>query len=128
MFESGIETTIIFTAIVLCLYLNERLKLVHEKLDRTLEVFDGLRDYLYEIDPQFDDERKSRKAFNNDESMFAGMNDMELIRKKRKPESELLLLHSFDERAAQRSSGTAQKRGAPQLYVRPLSASMYSTI
>ena len=86
MFESGVEKTIILAAIVLWFaqswYLNERLKLVHEKLDRTLEAFDGLRDYLYEIDPQFDDERESRRAFNNDESMFAGMNDMELIRKK----------------------------------------------
>ena len=88
MFENGMEKTIILTAIVLWIahgwYLNERLKDVHEKLDRTLETLDGLRDYLYETDPQFDDERESRRAFENDESMFAGMNDMELIRKKEK--------------------------------------------
>ncbi len=88
MFESGIEKTIILTAIVLWFahgwYLNERLKRVHEKLDRTLEVFDGLRDYLYEIDPQFDDERESGRAFENDEHMLAGMNDMELVRKKKR--------------------------------------------
>lgn len=86
MFESGIEKTIIITAIVLWFahgwYLNERLKHVHEKLDRVLESFDGLRDYLYEIDPQFDDERESRQAFENGDSMFSGMNDMELIRRK----------------------------------------------
>lgn len=86
MFESGIEKTIILTAVVLWFahgwHFNARLKRVHEKLDRTLEALDGLRDYLYEIDPQFNDERESRRAFNNDESMFAGMNDMELIRKK----------------------------------------------
>jgi uncharacterized membrane protein len=72
MFETGIEKT----------YLNDRLKHVHEKLDRVFEAFDGLRDYLYEIDPQFDDERESHKAFENGESMFAGMDDMELIRRK----------------------------------------------
>lgn len=86
MFENGIEKVIILTAIALWFahgwYLNERLKLIHEKLDRTIETFDGLRGYLYEIDPQFDDERESWKAFNKDVSMFAGMNDMELIRKK----------------------------------------------
>lgn len=88
MFESGIEKTIIITAIVLWFahgwYVNERLKHVHEKLDRVLEAFNGLRDYLYEIDPQFDDERESRQAFESGDSIFAGMNDMELIRRKEK--------------------------------------------
>ena len=55
---------------------------MHDKLDRITEAFDGLRQYLYEIDPQFNDERESRRAFENNESMFAGMNDMELIRMK----------------------------------------------
>jgi hypothetical protein len=86
MFETGIEKTIVLTAIALWFahgwYLNDRLKHVHEKLDRVFEAFDGLRDYLYEIDPQFDDERESHKAFENGESMFAGMDDMELIRRK----------------------------------------------
>lgn len=88
MFASGIEITIVLTAIALWFahgwYLNERLKRVHEKLDRIQKTFDGLRDYLYEIDPQFDDERESNEAFENNESMFDGMNDMELIRKKEK--------------------------------------------
>ena len=86
MFESSIEKTIVLTAIALWFahgwYLNERLKRVHEKLDRVLEAFDGLRNYLYEIDPQFDDERESQRAFENNESMFSGMNDLELIRRK----------------------------------------------
>ncbi|HZW24812.1 MAG TPA: hypothetical protein VFF26_04940 [Gallionella sp.] len=86
MFESGIERTIILAAIALWFahgwYLNERLKHVHSKLDRVLETFDGLRDYLYEIDPQFNDERESQRAFESDESTFAGMNDIELIRRK----------------------------------------------
>lgn len=88
MFETGIEKTIVTTAIALWFahgwYLNERLKHVHQKLDRVLEAFDGLRDYLYEIDPQFNDERQSHISFENDESMFAGMNDMELIVKKKR--------------------------------------------
>ncbi|MBQ0934310.1 hypothetical protein [Ideonella paludis] len=86
MFETSIEKAIIIAAIVLWFahgwYLNERLKHVHEKLDRVLGAFEGLRDYLYEIDPQFDDERESRQAFENGDSMFAGMNNMELIRRK----------------------------------------------
>ena len=84
MFESGIEITIVLTAVALWFahgwYLNERLKRVHEKLDRITQAFDGLRQYLYEIDPQFNDERESRLAFENNESMFAGVNDMELVR------------------------------------------------
>ncbi len=88
MFESGLEKTIIGTAIALWFahgwYLNERLKLVHEKLDKVLENFHGLRDYLYETDSQFDDERRCREAFENDESMFSGMNDMELRKQKEK--------------------------------------------
>lgn len=86
MLESGIGATIIGTAIALWFahgwYLNERLKLVHRKLDLTLDALEGLRAYLYEIDPQFDDERESSRAFENGESMFSGMDDMEIIRKK----------------------------------------------
>jgi len=82
----SIESTVIITGAVVWFahgwYLNERLAKVHAKLDRVLEQFVGLRDYLYEIDPQFDDERKSRCAFENDESIFAGADDMELLRRK----------------------------------------------
>lgn len=88
MFESGVERTIVFAAIGLWFaqgwYLNERLRDVHKKLDCILENFNGLREYLYQIDPQFDHERRSHQAFENNESMFAGMNDMELIMKKEK--------------------------------------------
>lgn len=86
MFETGVERTIVVVALALWFahgwYLNSRLERVHTKLDQLLENFDGLRAYLYEIDPQFDDERASWEAFENDESMFAGMNDMELLRQK----------------------------------------------
>jgi hypothetical protein len=94
MFDSSIEKTVIFTGIALWFahgwYLNERLKSVHAKLDFILEQFNGLRNYLYEIDPQFDDERESNARFDehmsdsNSNDLFAGMNDMELIRKKQK--------------------------------------------
>lgn len=94
MFESGVERTIVITAIVLWLahgwYLNERLRAVHDKLDRLLERFNGLREYLYEIDPQFDDERASRAAFENGDSVFAGMNDMELLRNKKQAGKRIL--------------------------------------
>lgn len=91
MFESGIEKTIIITAIISWFahgwYLNERLKNVHEKLDRVLDTFDGLRDYLYEIDPQFNDERQLledlRESLDNGSVSFSGVNHMELIEKKK---------------------------------------------
>lgn len=92
MFETGLEKLIIGSVIALWFangwYLNEKLKAVHKKLDHLSENFDGLREYLYEIDPQFDDERESRKEFlesmESDLPSFAGMNDMELINKKEK--------------------------------------------
>lgn len=88
MFESGLEKTIIGTAIALWFahgwYLNDRLRRVHEKLDLLLDNFNGLREYLYEIDPQFDDERQSQEAFENNESMFAGMDNLKLCTQKEK--------------------------------------------
>lgn len=94
MFDSPVETTVILAAVALWFahgwYLNERLKLVHAKLDSVLDQFNGLREYLYEIDPQFDDERESSERFEEHMSatdsnhMFAGMDDMELIREKEK--------------------------------------------
>ena len=84
MFENGIERTMIITAVVLWFahgwYLNERLKHVHKKPDRLLDAFDRLRDRLYEIAPQFNDECESRMSFQNGDSMFAEMNDTELMR------------------------------------------------
>lgn len=94
MFDSPVEKTIILTGIALWFahgwYLNERLKSVHAKLDSVLDQFNGLREYLYEIDRQFDDERESNERFQthmsnpNKSDMFAGMEDMELIREKKK--------------------------------------------
>ena len=69
MFDSGVEKTVVITAVVLWFahgwYLNNRLLQVHEKLDQVLEQFNGLRNYLYEIDPQFDDERETGKLFDD---------------------------------------------------------------
>ena len=86
MFDCGLERTVVLTAVTLWFaqgwYLNTRLRAVHDKLDFVLESFNGLREYLYEIDPQFDDERLARSAFLNDEHTFAGMDDIQLLRKK----------------------------------------------
>ena len=94
MFNSSVEETVVYTAIALWFahgwYLNERLKSVHAKLDSVLDQFNGLREYLYEIDPQFDDERASGARFSESMSspdsggIFAGLDDMELIRAKEK--------------------------------------------
>lgn len=87
MFETSLENTIILTAIALWIgqswYLNMKLETVHKKLDITLDNFNGLRNYLYEIDPQFEDERQNQLAFEREESIFSGFDDLELIRKKK---------------------------------------------
>ncbi len=81
-----IEKTIVVTAVILWFaqgwYLNTRLRDVHQKLDQILDAFNGLRDYLYEIDPQFDDERELWTEFQKGDSLFAGMHHSELINKK----------------------------------------------
>ena len=92
MFDSDVEVTIIITVIVLWFahgwYLNERLKSVHKKLDILCDQFNGLRDYLYEIDPQFDDERSLlndlHDSLESGSMSFAGMNHMELLKTKEK--------------------------------------------
>ncbi len=77
-------------------YLNEQLKLVHQKLDQVFENFNGLREYLYEIDPQFDEERallgELFESVENKTMSFAGMEHMELT--KRKQEQGLRTLDS----------------------------------
>lgn len=100
MFELGIEKLLIGSFIALWFangwYLNEKLKSIHKKLDFLSESFNGLREYLYEIDPQFDDERESRNRFSEHMSdpgngdIFAGMNDMELIKEKEKMRKRML--------------------------------------
>ncbi|SAL06092.1 hypothetical protein AWB67_06823 [Caballeronia terrestris] len=90
MFDTSTERTIIGSAIVLWFahgwYLNTRLRNVHRKLDSILDNFDGLRTYLYENDPQFDDERdllgELGNSLENGTVSFAGMNHMELTKQK----------------------------------------------
>lgn len=81
----SIETVIVVTVIALCLvlglYLNLLFSELHEKLDTILDRFDGLRTYLYEMDPQFDDEREALGAFFSDSS--AGKDHIDLLKRKR---------------------------------------------
>lgn len=93
MFHLSIGWVVILTAIALWFaigwYLNEQLKSVHAKLDAALDQFNGLREYLYEIDPQFDDERESNERFGahmadqESKDTLSGMDDMELLRQKK---------------------------------------------
>jgi hypothetical protein len=86
MLETHLDRMIVWTAVVLWFaistYLNVKLERVHAKLDDVLEQFNGLRDCLYEIDPQFDDERRSNQELA-DGKLFAGWNDMELLKRKK---------------------------------------------
>lgn len=94
MFDTSIETTVVITAVALWFahgwYLNSRLEHVHRKLDATLEQLNGLREYLYEIDPQFDDERSAQNKFENhmanpnSDDLLSGMDASRLKREKQK--------------------------------------------
>ncbi len=68
-------------------YLNERLKFVHQRLDSVLEQFNGLREYLYEIDPQFDEERRLMielySSLEDGSFSFAGKEHMDLTKEKK---------------------------------------------
>jgi hypothetical protein len=68
-------------------YMNLQLTKIHAKLDKLFDQFNGLREYLYEIDPQFDEERRlTRGLFESVEGgkpSFAGMHLNELMRDKR---------------------------------------------
>jgi len=106
MFDTRIEATVVVTAVILWFaqgwYLNTRLEGVHRKLDRILETFDGLRRYLYEIGPQFDDERRcDDEFFENHEGTrnpigagFAAMESIE-IEKRKKQEGKRTLHTGF---------------------------------
>jgi hypothetical protein len=81
-------STLIWITVVLWFavgwYMNMQLAKVHAKIDRVFEALNGLREYLYEIDPQFDEERELLRGLFSDEpgTMFAGMNHLELTKRK----------------------------------------------
>ncbi len=88
MLDYSIKATIIGTAFAAWFahgwYLNQQLQSVHKKLDNVLDAFDGLRRYLYEIDPQFDEERDLMAGFlHNKGGALAGYeaNEFEKIKK-----------------------------------------------
>lgn len=93
MFHLSLGEIVVLTGIALWVaigwYMNERLKSVHVKLDAVLDQLNGLREYLYEIDPQFNDERESNERFGahmadpNSSDILAGMDDMELLKHKK---------------------------------------------
>ncbi len=87
MVDLGIEALIVVVLLVLWLphawYLNLRLKQANKKLDGLMQAFEGLREYLYEIDPQFDDERRSHHDFEYNAAVFSGIKETDLQRKKR---------------------------------------------
>lgn len=52
--------------------MNEREKALNRRFDRIDEQLNGLRVYLYEIDPQFDDERNMAQAMDEGDAFDAG--------------------------------------------------------
>ena len=75
--------------------INKRHEELDAKIDGLYRQFEGLRNYLYEIDPQFDDERRAAKDFEEGVDMYSGQREMELIRSKQ-AEGRRILLTPFD--------------------------------
>lgn len=63
--------------------INAKLDSLHKKLDLVLSNFDGLREYLYEIDPQFDDERAAEADMADESNMFGGYDHLKLYERKK---------------------------------------------
>lgn len=78
-FVAGVVAVAVYAVFA---HVNAKTQEVKDKIDRVMEQLDGLREYLYEIDPQFDDERASNAAFERGDDMFAGYEDFKLIEKK----------------------------------------------
>lgn len=81
------ETTFFaLIAIGLCVviwHINDQLRSANQKLNLVLEQFDGLRNYLYEIDPQFDDERQAYDELMGEAgNLFAGADCLRIERDK----------------------------------------------
>lgn len=89
MFEFTSEQVLNGVAIVcllLLLSMNERLKRAEAKTEELSRMMLGLQQYLYEIDPQFDDERallsELDESLDDNGLTFSGMAHMELVRAK----------------------------------------------
>ena len=63
--------------VIVCLYIP-KISAMEKEISSLSKKMEGLRLYLYEIDPQFDDERASRAAFENREHNLAGYDDAKL--------------------------------------------------
>lgn len=100
MFDSDAERAVVAAAVFLWIalgwYLKAQLDSVHRKLERTLAAFNGLRKYLYEIDPQFDNERRLLEHLANRTAIDAGARHMELMQHK-KDHSKRTLNTSFND-------------------------------
>lgn len=87
MLKLGVDGWLVIVLLLIWIphawYLSLRLKQANRKLDSLQQSFEGLREYLYEIDPQFDDERRSQHDFEYNQALFSGMKETELQRKKR---------------------------------------------
>ena len=68
--------------VVYCYLLSVKLGEANRKMDCLFEQFNGLRVYLYSIDPQFDDERVSRAEMDEGADIYAGYSDLKLLQAK----------------------------------------------
>lgn len=100
MFDSDAERAGLAAVAILWMalgwYLKSKLDSAHRKLDRTLAAFDGLRKYLYEKDPQFDDERHLLDHLASRTALDGGASHLELVERK-KQHSKRTLNTSFND-------------------------------
>lgn len=83
----SIDTKIILGVMIfIWIYDHMRLKELEKKNTQTLEELQSLKNYLYEIDPQFDDERRLQRELDesvaNGTSSLAGAALAELVETK----------------------------------------------
>lgn len=82
-------TAIQIAAVIAVLYLaflvydtHAKMEVLKNQQEAILSKLEGLRAYLYEIDPQFDDERRSSNDLDDERNIFSAMDDMQLLQKK----------------------------------------------
>lgn len=77
-------------------FLREKLAKVDHKLDVVLDRFEGLRLYLYEIDPQFEDERASNERVWAEDAHPLDMAEDAALMTRKKEEGRRMLTSPFE--------------------------------
>ena len=83
--QSAVSSLLLGGMVFLVFYtlsLSRQLREADRKIDLLLANFNGLREYLYEIDPQFNDERESNNDMDDESNTMVAFDDMKLLEAK----------------------------------------------